>query len=70
MQVVKVLMVWIVLPLVIKVLQSEGQISEKTVTEKSTELVPYLGKYKPIPEITDAKATSDSPHLLSPESGK
>ena len=56
MQVVKVLMVWIllVLPLVIKVLQAEGQIPEKTVTEKSTELVPYLGKYEPIHEITDA----------------
>ena len=47
--------------LVVKMLQSEGQIPEKTVTETSTELVPSLTKYKLIPEI------SDSPHLLSTE---
>ena len=55
--------------LVVNMLQSEGQISEKTVTETSTELVPSPRKYKPIPEITDTKLTSDSPHLLSTESG-
>ena len=48
-------------------LQSEGQIPEKTVTETSTELVPSLGKYEPIPEIKDTKQNSDS---LSTESGK
>ena len=48
-------------------LQSEGQIPEKTVTKTSTELVPSLGKYKLIPEITDAKLNSDS---LSTELGK
>ena len=48
-------------------LQNEGQIPEKAVTETSTELVPSLGKYEPIPETTDTKATSDS---LSTESGK
>ena len=51
-------------------LQSEGQIPEKTVTEISTELVPSLGNYEPIPEIKDTKPTSDSPHFLSTESGK
>ena len=56
--------------LVVKVLQSERQIPEKTVTETSTEVVPSLGKYKPILEVRDTKATSDSPHLLSTESGK
>ena len=50
--------------LVVKMLQSEGQIPEKTVTETSSELVPSLAKYKLIPEI------SYSPHLLSTESGK
>ena len=53
--------------LVVKVLQSEKQIPEKTVTETSTELVPSLGKYEPIPVIKDTKPTSDS---LSTESGK
>ena len=53
--------------LVVKMLQSEGQIPEKTVTETSTEIVPYLGKYEPIPEITDTKLNSDS---LITESGK
>ena len=69
MKVVKVLMVWIlsVLPLAVKVLQSEGQIPEKTVTETSIELVPSLVKYEPIPEITDTKPNSDS---LNTESGK
>ena len=57
----------IILHLVVKMLQSEWQIPEKTVTETSTELVPSLGKYEPIPEITDTKPTSDS---LSTESGK
>ena len=63
------LMVWILLlmPLAVKVLQSEGQIPEKIVTEKSTKLVPSLGKNEPIPEIRDTKQTSDS---LSTESGK
>ena len=56
--------------LVVKMLQSEGQIPEKTVTETSTELVPYLGQYEPIPEITDTKPTSDSQHFLSTKSGK
>ena len=45
-------------------LQSEEQIPEKTVTEICTELMPSLGKYKLVP------GTSDSPHLLSTESGK
>ena len=63
------LMVWILLlmPLAVKVLQSERQIPEKILTEKSTKLVPSLGKNEPIPEITDTKPTSDS---LSTESGK
>ena len=71
MKVTKVLMVWIlsVLPLTVRVLQSEGQIPEKTMTEKSTELVPSLGKNEPTPEIKDAKPTSDYPHFLSTESG-
>ena len=55
------------MPLAVKVLQSERQIPEKTVTETSTELVPSLGKYEPILEITETKPTSDS---LSTESGK
>ena len=45
-------------------LQSEGQMPEKTITETSTELVASLGKYKLMPE------SSDSLHLLSTESGK
>ena len=53
--------------LAVKILQSEVQIPEKTVTETSTELAPSLGKYEPIPKITDTKPTSDS---LSTESGK
>ena len=63
------LMVWILLlmPLAVKVLQSERQIPEKILTEKSTKLVPSIGKNEPIPEITDTKPTSDS---LSIESGK
>ena len=63
----KLLMVWIVLllPLTVKVSKCEGQITEQT----STELVPYFGKYDPIPEIADTKPTSDSPHMLSTESG-
>ena len=56
-----------VMPLAIKVLQSEGQIPEKTVTETSTELVPSIAKYEPSPGIKDTKPTSDS---LSTESGK
>ena len=56
--------------LVVKMLQIEGQIPEKTVTETSTELVPSLGKYEPIPEIRDTRATSESPHLMSTELGK
>ena len=48
-------------------LQIEGQIPEKTVTETSTELVLSLGKYAPISEIKDTKPTSDS---LSTVSGK
>ena len=61
--------VWIllVLPLVTKVFQGEEQIPQKTVTKTSTELVPSLGKYDSISEITDTKPTSDS---LSTESGK
>ena len=50
-------------------LQSDGQIPENTVTKTSTELVPYLGKYEPIPEITDTKLTRISPHFLSTKSG-
>ena len=50
-------------------LQSDGQIPDKSVTETSTELVPSLGKYKPIPEIKHTKLTSDSPHFLSTKSG-
>ena len=46
-------------------LQSEGQIPEKTVTKTSTELVPYFGQYEPIAEIKDTKLTSDSAHFLS-----
>ena len=63
------LMVWILLliPLAVKVLQSERQIPGKIVTEKSTKLVPSFGKNKPIPEIKDTKPKSDS---LSTESGK
>ena len=63
------LMVWILLlmPLAVKVLQSERQNPEKIVTEKSTKLVPSLGKNERIPEITDTKPPSDS---LSTESGK
>ena len=56
--------------LVVKMLQSEGQMPEKTVTETSTEQVNMLGKYKLIHEIKDTKPTSDSPHFLSTESGK
>ena len=59
----------IILHLAVKMLQSEGQILEKIVTEPSTELVPYIGKYEPIPKIKDTKPTSDSPHFLSTESG-
>ena len=55
------------MPLAVKVLQSERQIPEKIVTEKSTKLVISLGKNEPIPEIRDTKPTSDS---LSTESGK
>ena len=55
--------------LVVKMLQSEGQIPEKTVTETSTELLPHCGKYETIPEITDTKLTSDSSHFLSTKSG-
>ena len=66
MKVFKVLMVWIVMvmPLAVNVLQSKGQIPEKSVTEKLTKLLPSLEKYEPIPE------TSESPNLLSTESGK
>ena len=53
----------------VKVLQSDSQIPEKTVTETSTELVLSLEIYKSISEITDSKLTSDCPHLLSTESG-
>ena len=53
--------------LVVKMLQSEGQMPEKTVTETSTELVPSLARYEPIPEIRDTKLNSDS---LSTESDK
>ena len=53
--------------LAVKMLQSEGQIPEETVTETSTELVPSPAKYEPIPEITDTKLNSYS---LSTESGK
>ena len=69
MKVVKVLMVCIfmVMPLAVKVLQSEGQIPEKSVTEKSTKPVRSPGKNELIPEIKDTKLTSDS---LSTESGK
>ena len=59
----------LLLPLTVKVSKYEGQITEKTVNETSTELVPYFGKYDPIPEIADTKPTSDSPHLLNTESG-
>ena len=48
-------------------LQIEGQIQDKTVTETPTELVPSLGKYESISEIKDTKPTSDS---LSTVSGK
>ena len=57
----------IILHLAVKMLQSEGQIPEKTMIETSTELVPSPGRYEPIPEITDTKPTSDS---LSTKSGK
>ena len=53
-----------------KMLKSEGKTLEKILTETSTELVSSLGKYKSITEITDTKATSESTHLLSTESGK
>ena len=55
------------MPLAVKVLQSERQIPEKILTDKSTNLVPSLGKNEPIPEIKDTKLISDS---LSTESGK
>ena len=55
--------------LVVKMLQSDGQIPENTVTKTSTELVPSLGKYEPIPEIKDPKLTRISPHFLSTKSG-
>ena len=55
--------------LVVKMLQSDGQIPENTVTKISTELVPYLGKYEPLPEIKDPKLTRISPHFLSTKSG-
>ena len=66
----KVLMVRILLllPLTVKVSTCEGQITEKTVKETSTELVHYFGKYDPIPEIANTKPTNDSPHPLNTES--
>ena len=51
-------------------LQSEGQTSEKTVTETSTEIVPSPIRYEPIHEIKDTNPTSDFPQFLSTESGK
>ena len=57
----------IIMHLAVKMLQSEGQMPEETVTETSTELVPSPGKYEPIPEITGTKLNSDS---LGTESGK
>ena len=71
MKFVNILMIWVLLllPLTAKVSKCEGQITEKTVNETSTELVSYLGNLDPIPEIADTKPTSDSPHLLSTESG-
>ena len=57
----------IIMHLAVKLLQSKGQIPDKTVTETSTELVPSLGEYEHISEITDTKPTSDS---LNTESGK
>ena len=71
MKFTNILMVWILLllPLAARVSKCEGQITEKTVNETSTELVPYLGNLDPIPEIADTKPTSDSPHLLSTDSG-
>ena len=57
----------IILHLAVKMLQSEGQIPEKTVTEKSTELVQSFGKYESISDITDTEPTSDS---LNTQSGK
>ena len=53
----------------VKMLQSEGRIPEKTVTKRSTELVPSLGQYEPIPEIKDTTPTSDFPHFLNTKSG-
>ena len=71
MKIVKVLMAWIIImmPISVKMLQSEGQIPEKTVNEASTELMPYLRHFEPIPKIADTKLTSDSTHLLSTDSG-
>ena len=60
-------MLILLMPLAVRGLQSERQIPEKIVTEKSTKLVPSLGKNEPVPEITDTKPTSES---LSTESGK
>ena len=57
------------MPLAVKVLQSKGQIPEKTVNEISTELVPYLKHFEAIPKMADTKSSSDSTHLLSTESG-
>ena len=55
------LMVWIqlLMPLAVKVLQTERQIPGETVTKTSTELVPSLGKYESIPEIKDTKLNSE-----------
>ena len=65
-------MVWIllVLPLAVKMLQSEWQTPEKTVTKTSTELAPSSAKYEPIHEIKDTNPTSDSLQLMSTELGK
>ena len=57
------------MPLAVRVLQSEGQIPEKTVNETSTELVPYLRHFEPIPIIAFTKPSSNSTHLLSTDSG-
>ena len=51
--------------LVVKMLQSDGQIPENTVTKTSTELVPYLGTYEHIPEIKNPKLTRSTKSGIS-----
>ena len=71
MNVIKVPMAWILsmLPLTVKVLQSEEKMPEKTGNVTFTELVPYFRNLDPIPEIADTKPTSDHSDMLNTKSG-